>query len=190
MNTRLESIWRASIVTLGIAIGAISSTASADEGHSDDAPAAAEGRASPRVEAHSDLFELVGVVENGQMTIYLDRYATNEPVTGARIEFEAGAKKGVAAAQPDGTYAIQDEALAKPGKHAFSFTVTAGRESDLLTGELDIADPHANERSPPGRTWLRWAGIAAAAVVIAAAAGFLVRRRHKGGYALRKGNSQ
>ena len=76
------------------------SPARAGPGHDHgDAPAAAAGSASPRVSAHSDVFKLVGVVDKGQMTIYLDRYATNEPVTDAKIEVETGSVKGVAAAQ-------------------------------------------------------------------------------------------
>ena len=55
-----------------------------------DAPAAAVGTASPRVSAHSDLFELVGTVDSGELKIHLDRYATNEPVLDAKIEVEAG----------------------------------------------------------------------------------------------------
>ena len=56
--------------------------------HGDEAPAAASSTVSPRISSHSDLFELVGVVENGEMKIYLDRYASNEPVTDAKIEVD------------------------------------------------------------------------------------------------------
>ena len=63
-----------------------------------DGPPAASSTASPRVSSHSDLFELVGVVEKGEMKIYLDRYATNEPVTDAKIEVEAGRGNAVGGA--------------------------------------------------------------------------------------------
>ena len=62
-----------------------------------DAPAAATGSELPRVTSHSDLFELVGIVATGEMTIFLDRYATNEPVKDATIDIEIGDIKGVAA---------------------------------------------------------------------------------------------
>ncbi len=175
MNKKLAPALRAALASLALAGAALTPTF-ADDGHNHGAePAAAQGQASPRVEAHSDLFELVGVVDKGQMTVYLDRYATNEPITNAKIEFESGAIKGVAAAQPDGTYSIKFDALSKPGELAFSFTVAAGPDTDLLAGELHIEDPHAHEEAA-GRPWARWAGIAAAAVAVLAAALYAGRK--------------
>ncbi|RYF36863.1 MAG: hypothetical protein EOO25_20200, partial [Comamonadaceae bacterium] len=152
MNRVLQLIFLAAALALAVA-----SSTFADEGHDhgNEAPATA-GSASPRVQAHSDLFELVGVVDKGQMTVYLDRYATNEPVTGAKIEFESGAARGLAQPQADGTYLIRFEALAKPGELPFSFTVTAGTDTDLLAGELSIKDPHAHAAEAAATPWLRW----------------------------------
>lgn len=150
--------------------------AMADDGHNHDQDKpAATGTASPRVEAHSDLFELVGVVDKGQMTVYLDRYATNEPVLGAKIEYESGTNKGVAAAHADGTYLIKFDALAKPGELPFAFTVTAGSDTDLLAGDLDMKDPH-DHTDEGARSWLRWLGYALAAVLTLALAVFLTRK--------------
>ena len=148
-----------------LAMGLCASLSFAGEGHDhgDAAPAAA-GNASPRIEAHSDLFELVGVVDKGQMTIYLDRYASNEPVPGAKIEYEAGAAKGVAQPQPDGTYLLKLDALAKPGQLAFSFTVSAGADTDLLAADLDMKDTH-DHADTPARPWWRWLAYAAAAAM-------------------------
>lgn len=175
MNKKLAPDLRATLASLAIACAALS-PAFADEGHNHGAePAAAEGQASPRVEAHSDLFELVGVVEKGQMTVYLDRYATNEPVTNAKIEFESGANKGVAAAQPDGTYLIKFDALSKTGELPFAFTVAAGSDTDLLAGELHIEDLHAHEKAA-GRPWARWAALAAGALAALAAALYARRK--------------
>jgi cobalt-zinc-cadmium efflux system membrane fusion protein len=154
----------------------LSSLASASEGHDhgNDAPAN-QGEASPRFDAHSDLFELVGVAQNGQLTIYLDRYASNEPVTDAKIEFESGDAKGVAQRQADGTYRIALEALQKPGHIPLSFTVTAGADTDLLAGELVIADTHVDE-APAARPWGRWAGWGAAALALLAFGVAVIRR--------------
>jgi hypothetical protein len=175
MNKKLLSTFRMAFAALAFSCAAIA-PALADEGHNHDAgPAAAEGQASPRVQAHSDLFELVGIVEKGQMTVYLDRYATNEPVENAKIEFESGESKGVAAPQPDGTYLIKFDALSKPGELPFSFTVAAGSDTDLLAGELHIEDPHAHEEAA-AKPWLRWAGIAAAALAALAAAAYALRK--------------
>jgi cobalt-zinc-cadmium efflux system membrane fusion protein len=148
----------------------------ADEGHNHDhdKPAAA-GTASPRVEAHSDLFELVGIVDKGQMTVYLDRYTTNEPVLGAKIEYESGTNKGVAAPQTDGTYLIKFDGLAKPGELPFAFTVSAGSDTDLLAGDLDLKDSH-DHSAEGSRNWLRWLAYTLAAALTLAMALFLTRK--------------
>ena len=144
-----------------------------------DAPAASVGTASPRVTSHSDLFELVGVVEKGEMTIFLDRYATNEPVKDAKIDVEIGNIKGVAAVQPDGSYLFKNDVLAKPGELAVSFTVIAGKDADLLAGDLKIGSPvddHAHDAAD--KPWMRWAAYAGGALLlIVIAVAVLLRRK-------------
>jgi cobalt-zinc-cadmium efflux system membrane fusion protein len=169
MNKRL----RAALAAFAIAAACAPALAADEHGH-DHGPAATDAAASPRFDAHSDLFELVGVLEKGQITVYLDRYATNEPISGAKIEFESGANKGVAAPQPDGTYAIKFAGLDKHGEFPFSFTVTAGSDTDLLAGELHVEDAHAHDEAV-AKPWMRWAGFAAAG--LAAAAALLFARR-------------
>ena len=169
---RVASRFAASVL---LSIAAAAAVAGEGHDHGDDAPAPV-GTASPRMSAHSDLFELVGVVDRGQMTIYLDRYTTNEPVTGARIEYESGSNKGVAQPQADGTYLVKFDALAKPGEIPFSFTVTAGPDSDLLAGDLHLEDAH-EAPAKAGRSWAPWLG-GVAAVVVALAAAMVLRRRH------------
>ncbi|MBK7004741.1 MAG: hypothetical protein IPH37_06010 [Burkholderiales bacterium] len=82
------------------------------------------------------MFELVGVVDAGAMTIYLDRHATNEPVTDAKVEVEAGAAKGHGHAPADGTYRFEHPVFKDAAALAVNFTVVAGAESDLLAGDL------------------------------------------------------
>jgi hypothetical protein len=161
-------------IALAMCVGA----SHADDGHNhgNEAPTAA-GTASPRVQAHSDLFELVGVVDKGQMTVFLDRFATNEPVIGAKLEFETGSNKGVAQPQADGTYLIKFDALSKPGELPFAFTVTAGADTDLLAGDLDLK-PH-DHRDEAGTPWLRWVAYGAAALAVLAAAAALARKARR-----------
>ena len=145
-----------------------------------DAPAASVGTASPRVTSHSDLFELVGVVEKGEMTIFLDRYATNEPVKDAKIDVEIGNIKGVAAVQPDGSYLFKNDVLAKPGELAVSFTVIAGKDADLLAGDLKIGSPvddHAHDAAD--KPWMRWAAYAGGALLLIVIAVAVLRRRKR-----------
>lgn len=154
-------------------------TAWAGGDHGAEAPAAGVVT-SPRISSHSDLFELVGVVDNGEMKIYLDRYASNEPVTDAKIEVEAGAAKGTAAPQPDGSYSFKHDLLGQPGALAVSFVVAAGNDTDLLAGDLVITDPHAeDDHAGATRPWLRWATYAGAALLLTALAAAAWRNRRR-----------
>jgi hypothetical protein len=147
--------------------------ARANEGHDDAAPSASglPGANVPRVEAQSDLFEIVGVVQNGAMTLFVDRYATNEPVVDAKIDIEAGPLKGSAPANPDGTYTFKNAALTRLGQHPVTFTITAGRDSDLLAGDLVIGDPNAAKvHVNDDPLWKRWWWTAGGLVLLVAVA--------------------
>lgn len=169
-NRPLAHIQQALAAIIFIASG-VFATAWAAGDHGAEAPAAASAVTSPRISSHSDLFELVGVVDNGEMKIYLDRYASNEPVTDAKIEVEAGAAKGTAAPQADGSYSFKHELLGQPGTLAVNFVIAAGKDTDLLAGDLVITDPHAeDDHAGATRPWLRWTAYAGAALLLVATA--------------------
>jgi hypothetical protein len=88
-STHLLAALSLAVLLLGTSMSA---TAGEGHDHGDAAPAAA-GTALPRFAAVSETFELVGVLDGKQVTLYLDRFADNAPVRGAKIELEiAGAK--------------------------------------------------------------------------------------------------
>jgi RND family efflux transporter MFP subunit len=114
--------------------------------HSHDAPTSSGTVQKPRLAASSDAFDLVGVygaTSANTLTLYLDRALTNQAVTNAKIDFESDALKGTAQVQPNGTYLITLPAAALKAKMPFVFTVAAGSESDLLAGELVLANAEA-----------------------------------------------
>jgi multidrug efflux pump subunit AcrA (membrane-fusion protein) len=134
---------------------------------------------TPKLEAHSELFELLATVEKNTLRIYLDRYADNEPVRDAEIEVEATSTqspavviRGKALAQEDGSYSWSAPGFALPGNWAFTFTVLQGADSDLLTGSLDASglttEPDSDQLWGLG-PWGA-AGVAGAAVLLAGAA--------------------
>jgi membrane fusion protein, heavy metal efflux system len=158
-----------------IATGLLPVAGRAHEGHDDGASPASSlpGINVPRVEAQSDLFEIVGVVEGDAMKIFLDRYATNEPVVDATIDVEAGALKGSAQANPDGTYTFRTAALAQVGPVPVTFTIAAGSDGDLLTGDLVAANPdaaqaHAGDDPLRERWWWYAAALLIAGGVVSA----------------------
>lgn len=107
-----------------------------------DAPTAVRATSAlPRVEAQTEAFELVAELRAGELVILVDRYASNEPVLGARLEVENGPLKAVAAFRPEqGDYTVTDaavlKALSSQGEHGLVFTLVAGADSDLLDGTL------------------------------------------------------
>ncbi len=113
---------------------------SAHEGH-DDGPskAAVSLPALPRAEAASGIFELVAVAKDGELTIYLDRFTTNEPVTNATVAFET--PQGSVEAKPaaDGTYRLSAPWASNPGHYDIIATVTPkDSEADILTFAIEI----------------------------------------------------
>lgn len=109
--------------------------------HLDGPTAVRAASALPRVEARSETFELVAELRAGELTVVVDRYETNEPVLGAKLEVESGALKAVATFRAEqGDYAVADaamlKALAASGEHGLVFTLVAGQDSDLLDGTL------------------------------------------------------
>jgi hypothetical protein len=177
---------RAILFSTGLAMGLQPIAVRADAGHDNGTPHAS-GVAAPtvaRVEAQSDLFEIVGVVENGAMTLFVDRFATNDPVTGAKIDLEVGPVKGSAQANPDGTYSFKHAALAQPGQYPVTFAVTAGADSDLLAGELVLADLAAAKAGASADLLRKrgWWGVGALLLIAGLAIAWRSRRgRGKGG---------
>lgn len=127
----------------------------AHPGH-DDTPEPVATTAAPRTEAHSDEFELVAALAAPHaLTIYLDRFTTNEPVKDATIEVaENGGDAVQAEAQDDGTFLVRASWLDVPGKHDLTFTIAAGDTSDLLASSIELPQAEhgaAVQASPGGR---------------------------------------
>jgi hypothetical protein len=151
-----------------------------------DGPAAKVGAAkSPRMEAYSDLFELVATLGGGELSILIDRYATNEPLLNATVEVESGALKAKAKFHADhGDYSIDDAAFLKAisvsGAHPLVFTILAGSESDLLNGTLVVsgAMQDAHHHAFLGlseRTWVMIGGT----VILLGVIGLILRGRRR-----------
>lgn len=166
---------------LALALPALASPgAHGPNGEHLDGPAASSSTGSvPRVETFTELFELVGHLSGGELSVLVDRYDTNEPVLNGKLVVQYKGMKAQAKFHADvGDYAIDDEkllkALAAPGKHALLFTFVAGGESDLLEGTLEVSAPAHSGHEADQRWWwlLLIPALAVPAVVLAR-----VRRR-------------
>jgi hypothetical protein len=151
--------------------------------HGEDAAAASGGSASPRFAAQSELFEAVGVLQGGELSVFVDRYDDNAPVVDATVELESGEFKASGTLHEDhGDYSFPGAPFEKPGRYPIVLTITAGEDVDLLAGILVVPAPETAHEG-----WLasiaalaRYAGIAVALVGIALLAAFVVRRRRRG----------
>ncbi|MBN8489921.1 MAG: hypothetical protein J0M00_00610 [Burkholderiales bacterium] len=150
--------------------------ARAGEGHDHGGAApAVTGPALPRFAAVSETFELVGVVNGKQITLYLDRAADNTPVTDAQIELEIAGVKHKAEKHED-TFEIVLPANPEPGVMPITATVMAGPDTDLLAGELDVHEEAHADDGGHAHSWREYAGWAAGAVA-ALVVLIVIRRR-------------
>jgi hypothetical protein len=135
---------------LAVLIAATPFTIWAGDGHDHgEAPTALGGPALPRFTAVSETFELVGVLNGKQLTLYLDRTADNSPVKGAKLELELGGVKVDVKPHGEGEFEATLAQELKPGEITVSATVIAGQETDLLAGDLDLhGESHAGEATP------------------------------------------
>lgn len=115
-----------------------------DHGHDHGAQPEIASPEIPRLESSSSDLELVATAEGHTLTIYLDRFATNEPVEDATIEVSGdGIPTVTASSVGEGVYEIDAEWLDQSGTYALVFLVSAGDTMDLLNGTLDIHGPEA-----------------------------------------------
>jgi hypothetical protein len=170
---KLFSTLAALLVSVAIAWPTV---AQAGPGHDHgEAAPTPSGPAQPRFSAVSETFELVGVLNGKQLTLYLDRATDNAPVTGAQIELEIAGTKFRAQAHDD-TYDVVLPEGAKPGVLPITATVTAGADVDLLAGELDLHEAaHAREAAHT-HGWTEYASWAAAGLAALAVLFFIGRR--------------
>jgi membrane fusion protein, heavy metal efflux system len=118
-------------------------------GHDHDAPASALPLA-PRAEAYSDQIEALAVLENGELRIYLDEFATNAPIDGAELEIEVGGEPRVAEALGDGVYRLPANGLEAPGEHSLLLGVQTDTLFDLLALRLVVPEGTDSENARGG----------------------------------------
>jgi membrane fusion protein, heavy metal efflux system len=197
------AIW-AWVVALAATLGGAADSR-AHEGHDHGAPPPpVTATIAPRTDASSNDFELVVVARNGQLTIYLDTFRGNAPISGASIEIDTPA--GILTPTPaePGTYVVAASFAEKPGSHDLAFTVTAGELVDVLTATLVIPEAAGQAAgAPQAASWMFDNALAGglsqrvagweATLLIAALGGFvaggfmvflLLRNRRAGGAAL------
>jgi len=156
-------------------------TVRAGDGHNhDEASSGGSLPAQPRFSAVSEHFELVGVLDDRRLSLYLDRSADNSPVKDGRLDLEVNGVKLAARALGEGVFeAVLSQPL-KTGVNAVAATVYVQGDTDLLAGELDIHPSTADATSTRLTTWKAFAPLAAGAMAALVLAVLLVRRWRAG----------
>jgi hypothetical protein len=147
LNTLLIASW----TTL---TALVAPTALAGDGHDHgEKSVAAGGAAAPRFSAVSETFELVGILNGKQLTLYLDRFTDGSPVKDAKLELELGGVRIAVEPHEDGEFEATLAQELKPGVIPVTATVVAGEETDLLAGELDLHDDTTSATSSTTYGW-------------------------------------
>jgi RND family efflux transporter MFP subunit len=126
------------------------------------------------VELTSELYEAVVQSHGDHLDLWLDRYDTNEPVTGARVAVTLGeAAEVVAEEETPGQYRVPITPLAPGASAALALSIQSAFGDDLLGGTLTDATPppepltsrivHALEH---GWRWLLGVLIAVGAAIV------------------------
>ena len=146
-------LFRAALGAAAVAsfLGAGSLLAHEGEDHGAPPPATIANLA-PRAEAVSELYELIAIARAGELSIYLDRFATNESVDGATIEVETPAGPESVRAVANEPYRLSAPWSNRPGSYDLIFTVTKDGNADVLPATLIIPPDHLDGKAGTAAT--------------------------------------
>ena len=149
----------------------------AGEGHDHgEAPSTSGVPSLPRFAAVSESFELVGVLKDRPLTLYLDRTSDNSPVKGATLTLEVQGVKVEVKPTGEGEFEAMLAQVPPPGFTAITATIIAGAETDLLAGELDTREAAATAHAAIPSAWSRYGAWAAGALLLLIALAWMLRR--------------
>lgn len=121
-----------------------------DHDHGSEVFSQSKGPVHPRLVSETELFELVGILKEHKLTLYLDRRQDTSPVRDAKVTLTVNGQRLVATAQDDETYLAEHEVFDKHEMLDVVVEVEREEASDLLVGVLDarLADAGGGEHSP------------------------------------------
>lgn len=95
---------------------------------------------SGRLEAQNANIELVAAASGDALTIWIDRWATGEPVTNAAVSVTIDGER-VIAKPGNGVYTVSAPKLDVAGDHKLTVVVSRGGAIDTLSGTLAVVKP-------------------------------------------------
>lgn len=108
-----------------------------DHGEADKS--AVVSSAYPRVAARSERYEIVGILRDGRLSVFIDDAVTNQPVLDAALQVTIGDSGTIEATTArDGVYAVAVPGQKPTGPVEVIFSVNAGKGDDLLVDSLAL----------------------------------------------------
>src|SRR5215208_3919160 len=128
----------------------------AHEGHDhSDAPAMVPMVGGlPRLSTSSEAYELVAVLDGGRLTIYLDRFEDNAPLTDAMIVVSIDGEAVAAEPATDNTYVLTSGLFSGKSSVELVFDIKASEADDLLIGTLVLPAKSTTGTGSDSRSWL------------------------------------
>jgi hypothetical protein len=126
----------------------------AHEGHDHDKPAPLNLPVAPRLVAVTPDYELVAVLSGEQrLTIFLHRFATNEPVKSAKLTVAVGEHETQAVAKEDGVFEIAAPWISNAASIDIVFKLALPDDQDILTGRLERTAVSGAVMAEPSTGW-------------------------------------
>ena len=107
------------------ACGSFGAHAHGDADHDHGPPAAAAAGSLPRLATKSEAYELVAILDGERLTIYLDRFEDNSPVTDAKITVTIDGESVAAEPAADNTFALTSKRFGGNGSVELIFDIKA-----------------------------------------------------------------
>ena len=139
--TSFIPLLRATLITMLVMVGSVWAHEGHD--HGDQTKTSAVAGITPRLEANSGPFELVALLQNGELLIYLDLFETNEPIVGAKITIETPAGQ-LFPEYKDGVYRVPAPWAPPKGSLDLIFAVEVDDRTEILTGTLVLPAERAD----------------------------------------------
>lgn len=150
----------------------------AHEGHQHEKETPSENSLvkAPTLIAVSENYELVALVQAGQITVYLDQFQSNIPVVDANLTLDISGTIVKPTRTIGGTYVGEfPKTLQLTSNLPVTVTILAAAGSDLLSGELVVA----NSAAPLSKSTDRLIFLAAGGVLILLLIYFIYRRKQR-----------
>lgn len=154
------------------------SYAHGDEDHGAVAVSSTPIGAKPRIESRTAGLELVAAVDGDNMTIWIDGWADNAPITNADVNVTIDGNSQPAKSA-SGIYTVSDAKLETAGAHQVAFLITRAGTVESLSAELNVPEVEATTANGGWTYWMVAVGIAVLLII-----GFVFWRSRKAGAAV------